>query len=417
MSITGGEHMGLVNALMRLLTGEAVFHARETLSARPQVNQYADTTSTADADDDMYAPDGFPRALWWDAPTGTLRLVDQTLLPARYRIRACGTADEVAEAIRALRVRGAPAIGVAAAYGLVLEARGLSSASGESGEATRAHLRACAERLRATRPTAVNLAWALGRLLAVAEQHLAGDSGCGGLADRLLAAAHAIAEEDAAACRAMGMHGASLIADGDTLLTHCNAGALATGGMGTALAPIYTAHTSGKRIAVFVDETRPVLQGARLTAWELQRAGVPITLIADNMAAHILKTSGVRAIFVGADRIAANGDTANKIGTYGLAVIAHAHGVPFYVVAPRSTVDLSLPDGGGIPIEERDPGEVTTLGGARVAPEGVAVANPAFDVTPARYITAIITEAGILRPPFDESLAAVVRSATAAAEV
>ncbi len=380
------------------------------------MNQHADTHSQLDADDEMYAPDGFPRALWWDAATNTLRLVDQTLLPARYRIRTCSSADDVAEAIRTLRVRGAPAIGVAAAYGVVLEARRGRDATSEP-QGMLARLRDSAERLRATRPTAVNLAWALSRMIAVAEQHLAeGDDNCG-LVDRLLREAHAIAEEDAAACRAIGMHGASLIADGDTLLTHCNAGALATGGMGTALAPIYTAHGCGKRIAVFVDETRPVLQGARLTAWELHRAGVPITLIADNMAAHILKTRGIRAIFVGADRIAANGDTANKIGTYGLAVLAQAHGVPFYVAAPRSTVDLALPDGGGIPIEERDPGEVTTIGGVSIAPEGVAVANPAFDVTPARYITAIITEAGILRPPFEESLAAVMRPGAAVADV
>jgi methylthioribose-1-phosphate isomerase len=416
MSITGGEPHPLANALMRLLVGEAVFHAHETYCARRQVNQHADASGQTDADDEMYAPDGFPRALWWDTPANTLRLVDQTLLPARYRIHSCTTADEVAEAIRMLRVRGAPAIGVAAGYGLALEARCGSDVSVEPQDLL-ARLQDSAERLRATRPTAVNLAWALGRLIGVAEQQLAEGNDSAGLADRLLLEAHAIAAEDAAACRAIGMHGASLIADGDTLLTHCNAGALATGGMGTALAPIYTAHGTGKRISIFVDETRPVLQGARLTAWELQRAGVPITLIADNMAAHILKTRGVRAIFVGADRIAANGDTANKIGTYGLAVIAHAHGVPFYVVAPRSTVDLTLPDGGGIPIEERDAGEVTTLGGVQIAPEGIAVANPAFDVTPARYITAIITEAGILRPPYVESLAAVVHPMAAAAEV
>ncbi len=380
------------------------------------MNQHADTSGQAETDDDMYAPGGFPRALWWDTSTNTLRLVDQTLLPARYHIHSCDTAAEVSEAIRTLQVRGAPAIGVAAGYGLALEARRGSTIAMKPQDALNC-LRSSADALRTTRPTAVNLAWALGRMITVAEQHLAGSGDRAELADRLLAEAHAIAEEDAAACQAIGMHGASLIADGDTLLTHCNAGALATGGMGTALAPIYTAHGTGKRVAVFVDETRPVLQGARLTAWELQRAGVPITLIADNMAAHILKTRGVRAIFVGADRIAANGDTANKIGTYGLAVIAHAHGVPFYVAAPRSTVDLTLPDGGGIPIEERDAGEVTSLGGVRIAPEGVAVANPAFDVTPARYITAIITEAGILRPPYTESLAAVVHRVAAEAEV
>jgi methylthioribose-1-phosphate isomerase len=204
----------------------------------------------------------------------------------------------------------------------------------------------------------------------------------------------------------MGELGSDLIADGDTLLTHCNAGALATCGIGTALAPIYTAQRQGKRLHVYVDETRPVLQGARLTAWELQRAGVPLTLITDNMSAHILRTVGVQAIFVGADRIAANGDTANKIGTYGLAVLAQAHGTPFYVVAPRSTIDLTMANGDSIPIEERAPTEVTHVRGVALAPDGVRVANPAFDVTPARYITAIITEAGIARPPYRESLAA-----------
>jgi methylthioribose-1-phosphate isomerase len=219
-------------------------------------------------------------------------------------------------------------------------------------------------------------------------------------------------DEDIAACRALGAHGASLMPETGGVLTHCNAGALATCGMGTALAPIYTAQRQGKRLHVFVDETRPVLQGARLTAWELQHAGVPLTLITDNMAAHFLRTGGIRAIFVGADRIAANGDTANKIGTYGLAVLAQAHGIPLYVVAPRSTVDASLPTGDGIPIEERAPAEVTHIRGVALAPNGVHAANPAFDVTPARYITAIITEAGIARPPYTDSLAAQMSAKT-----
>jgi methylthioribose-1-phosphate isomerase len=226
---------------------------------------------------------------------------------------------------------------------------------------------------------------------------------------RLLTEAQAVADEDATACRAMGHLGAELIADGDTLLTHCNAGALATAGMGTALAPIFTAHQAGKRLHVYVDETRPVLQGARLTAWELGRAGVPYTLIADNMAAHFLRRGGIRGVFVGADRIAANGDVANKIGTYGLAILAREHGVPLYVVAPRSTVDLSLPDGDAIPIEERAGDEVATLAGRRIAPADARVANPAFDVTPARYIAAIVTEAGIARPPYDVALAELMR--------
>ena len=353
-----------------------------------------------------FSAEGLPRALWWDDAAGVLRLIDQTLLPGRCEVIACATVDAVAEAIRVLRVRGAPAIGVAAAYGLALAARALLADEPAIGAgAALEWLRADAARLRNTRPTAVNLAWALERMLVVADHSLADNGAVPELSDALLAEAGAIAAEDAAACAAMGRLGAELIADGDTLLTHCNAGALATAGMGTALAPIYTAHRAGKRLHVYVDETRPVLQGARLTAWELARAGVPITLITDNMAGHFMKRGGVRAVFVGADRIAANGDTANKIGTYGLALLARVHGIPFYVVAPRSTVDLTLPDGDAIPIEERGPDEVTTIRGVRVAPEGVRVANPAFDVTPARYISAIITEAGIARAPYTESLA------------
>ncbi len=360
-----------------------------------------------------FSDEGLPRALWWDDAAGALRLIDQTLLPDRCEVIACATEHAVAEAIRALRVRGAPAIGVAAAYGLALAARALiAEARGIDGTAALERLRDDATSLRATRPTAVNLAWALERMLAVADHYLAEGGSVRELPDALLAEAGAIAAEDAAACAAMGRLGAELIADGDTLLTHCNAGALATAGMGTALAPIYTAHRAGKRLHVYVDETRPVLQGARLTAWELARAGVPITLITDNMAAHFMKRGGVRAVFVGADRIAANGDTANKIGTYGLALLAHAHAVPFYVVAPRSTVDLARPDGDAIPIEERAPDEVTTIRGVRVAPEGVRVANPAFDVTPARYISAILTESGIARPPYAESLRTVAEMRT-----
>ncbi|HST89281.1 MAG TPA: S-methyl-5-thioribose-1-phosphate isomerase [Ktedonobacterales bacterium] len=367
-----------------------------------------------------FSDEGLPRALWWDDAAGALRLIDQTLLPGRCEVIACATEHAVAEAIRALRVRGAPAIGVAAAYGLALAARALiAEARGIDGTAALERLRDDATSLRATRPTAVNLAWALERMLAVADHYLAEGGSVRELPDALLAEAGAIAAEDAAACAAMGRLGAELIADGDTLLTHCNAGALATAGMGTALAPIYTAHRAGKRLHVYVDETRPVLQGARLTAWELARAGVPITLITDNMAAHFMKRGGVRAVFVGADRIAANGDTANKIGTYGLALLAHAHAIPFYVVAPRSTVDLARPDGDAIPIEERAPDEVTTIRGVRVAPEGVRVANPAFDVTPARYISAILTESGIARPPYVESLRTVaeMRAPSRAVEV
>jgi methylthioribose-1-phosphate isomerase len=354
-----------------------------------------------------FTADGVPRALWWDEPARALRLLDQQRLPGECVVLVCSTAAQVGEAIRTLQVRGAPALGGAAAYGLALGAREALPPDEiiPSGTAL-ARLSAIAAELRATRPTAVNLAWALERLLTVAERHCLADEAVADLPARLLAEAHAVAAEDAASCRMIGQLGSELIADGDTLLTHCNAGALATCGIGTALAPIYTAQRQGKRLHIYVDETRPVLQGARLTAWELQRAGVPLTLITDNMAAHILRSAGVRAIFVGADRIAANGDTANKIGTYGLAVLAQAHGIPLYVAAPRSTVDLALPDGDGIPVEERAPAEVTHVRGVALAPDGVRVANPAFDVTPARYITAIITEAGIALPPYTESLAA-----------
>jgi methylthioribose-1-phosphate isomerase len=356
-----------------------------------------------------FTDDGVPRALWWDDEALALRLLDQRLLPGECVVLACSTAAQVGEAIRTLQVRGAPAIGGAAAYGLALGAReALPPDEIIPPETALARLNAIAAELRATRPTAVNLAWALERLLTVAERHCLADGAVADLPARLLAEAHAIAAEDAAACRVMGELGSDLIADGDTLLTHCNAGALATCGIGTALAPIYTAQRQGKRLHVYVDETRPVLQGARLTAWELQRASVPLTLITDNMAAHFLRTAGIRAIFVGADRIAANGDTANKIGTYGLAVLAEAHAIPFYVVAPRSTIDHTLPTGVGIPIEERAPAEVTQVRGVTLAPDGVRVANPAFDVTPARYITAIITEAGVARPPYTESLVAQI---------
>jgi methylthioribose-1-phosphate isomerase len=358
------------------------------------------SASLADETVHPFTADGLPRTLWWDDGAGVLRMIDQTLLPGEVAVLACATSEDVAEAIRRLQVRGAPAIGVAAAYGLALGAR----------EAIAAHdpyarLREIAAHLRATRPTAVNLGWALDRLLTVAEGASPEE-----WPERLLVEAHAVADEDATACRAMGSLGAELIADGDTLLTHCNAGALATAGMGTALAPIFTAHQAGKRIHVYVDETRPVLQGARLTAWELGRAGVPYTLIADNMAAHFLRRGGIRAIFVGSDRIAANGDVANKIGTYGLAILAREHGVPLYVVAPRSTVDLTLPDGDAIPIEERAGDEITTLAGRRIAPADARVANPAFDVTPARYIAAIVTDAGIARPPYGEALAELMRN-------
>jgi methylthioribose-1-phosphate isomerase len=358
------------------------------------------------------APDGVPLTLWWDVgatPGGALRLVDQTRLPGTYTVVTCATLDAVASAIRALRVRGAPAIGVAAAYGLALGARAALSERAMGADSALARLAAAAETLRATRPTAVNLAWALDRLLGHANAHLRGGGTVAALPAALLSEAHVVSGEDASACRAMGALGAELIADGDVLLTHCNAGSLATAGMGTALAPIFTAHQQGKRLRVYVDETRPVLQGARLTAWEMAHAGVPHTLIADSMAAHFMRTGGIRGVFVGADRIAANGDVANKIGTYGLAVLAQAHGIPLYVIAPRSTIDLTLADGSTIPIEERPPDEVRRIGGVLIAPAEAPVANPAFDVTPSRLVAAIVTEAGIAHAPYGASLAALFR--------
>jgi methylthioribose-1-phosphate isomerase len=339
-------------------------------------------------------------------------LVDQSLLPQQVVYLRLQHELQIADAIRSLKVRGAPAIGVTAAFGIALSLsrllweafnRGDDPASLSLAE-VRTHLSAVGDLLRATRPTAVNLFWAIDRMLRCADRAYAADETPPHLLRLLIAEAQAIFDEDVTACLQMGHFGASLIEDGDTLLTHCNAGALATAGLGTALAPIYVAHDEGKHVHVFVDETRPVLQGARLTTWELQQAGVPLTLITDNMAGHFMRHAGIKAVFVGADRIAENGDVANKIGTYSVAVLAQAHGIPFYVVAPCSTIDLSLPSGEHIPIEQRNPLEVTTIQGAEIAPAEVQVANPAFDVTPHTYVTAIITEKGIARPPYGVSL-------------
>ncbi len=329
-----------------------------------------------------------------------LKVLDQRQLPGREVYITCKTAAEVAECIRALAVRGAPALGIAAAYGVYLAARALAERG--AGPDFLARLAAEVEVLRTARPTAVNPSWAVERMLAAARRQEGQAPG------RVVAAlreeALAIHREDEAMNRRLGRLGASLVRDGATLLTHCNTGALATGGYGTALGVIRAAREEGKRVRVLVTETRPLLQGARLTAWELVREGIPATLITDGMAAHILRRARVDLVLVGADRICANGDVANKIGTYALAVLAREHGVPFYVVAPWTTVDLSLPDGDGVAIEERDPAEVLGFGGLRWAPEGVEVLNPAFDVTPARYITGIVTDRGIAYPPFDLSL-------------
>lgn len=323
------------------------------------------------------------------APDGALRIVDQRLLPNEFVERDLRTIAEVAEAIRTLAVRGAPAIGVSAAMGLA------AAVQFEAPAETVAFAREGAAALRATRPTAVNLMWALDRMLQVIERTPADR-----LAASLRAEAESIRAEDAAMCAALGAHGKALLRDGMRVLTHCNAGALATAGMGTALAPIYAALADGMHVEVFADETRPLLQGARLTAWELSRAGVPVTVITDGMAASLMAAGRVDLVLVGADRIAANGDAANKIGTYGIAVLARHHKIPFVVIAPSSTVDPHTASGEEIVIEQRAPDEVTHLGGTRVAASGAAVYNPAFDVTPSSLITHIVTEHGVLYPPF-----------------
>lgn len=321
-------------------------------------------------------------------------MIDQTRLPNETRFVTCRTYLEVADAIRNMVIRGAPAIGVAAAMGVALGA--LQSEDLET------DMPLICETLGKTRPTAVNLFWAIDRMRGVynSSKHL----GLEAVRGRLVQEAQGIREEDIAINEAIGRNGAPLIPNGKTVLTHCNAGALATAGFGTALGVIRAAIEMGKKIDVFADETRPFLQGARLTAWELQRDGIETTLITDSMAGHFLRSGRIGCVVVGADRIAGNGDVANKIGTYSVAVLAKENDVPFYVAAPVSTLDLSLDSGDKIPIEERASQEVTHLSGAAVAPEGIKVANPAFDVTPNRYVTAIITERGIARPPFEDNL-------------
>jgi len=324
------------------------------------------------------------RTLWFE--DGTLHLLDQRRLPAQVEIVQAHTARETAQAIREMTVRGAPAIGCAAAYGLALAVR-----SGENFAEARSAL-------LDSRPTAVNLRWAVERLSAVQPRTF----------EALRAEADRVLAEDLAACRAIGRHGAALVPDGRGILTHCNAGGLATAGYGTALGVVRAALEAGKKCAVFADETRPWLQGARLTAWELLQDGIPVTLLPDAAAASLLSSGRIGCVVVGADRIACNGDTANKVGTYPLALAADAAQVPFFVAAPTSTVDLRASSGREIPIEERAPSEVTHLAGSRVAAEGVHVFNPAFDVTPSRYITAIVTEWGVARPPYERTLAALV---------
>ena len=334
---------------------------------------------------------------------GAVVMIDQTRLPLEEKYVTCRNFQEVAAAIRDMTIRGAPAIGVAAAYGVCL---GVQKVAGSDEITFFQRLHEAADYLATSRPTAVNLFWAIDRMkrvyASVAGRPIAE------IRRRLVEEALLVREEDIAICRAIGRHGAVLVPDGRTVLTHCNAGALATAGYGTALGVIRAAVEAGKRIDVFADETRPFLQGARLTVWELQQDGIPVTLITDSMAGHFLKSGRIGCVVVGADRIAANGDVANKVGTYSVAVLAKENGVPFFVAAPISTLDLSLASGAAIPIEQRAADEVTCVFGTRIAPEGTLVENPAFDVTPARYVSAIVTEKGVARPSYEESLKKLV---------
>ncbi|HVC19112.1 MAG TPA: S-methyl-5-thioribose-1-phosphate isomerase [Vicinamibacterales bacterium] len=347
------------------------------------------------------------------ARTGdTVVMIDQRKLPGVEVYVTCRTAPEVARAIKSMVIRGAPAIGVAAAYGIALGMR-QSKASGTQKFAAEFY-RTC-ELMGATRPTAVNLFWAIDRMKKTFADAAGAGESVAQIKDRLDAAAERIHAEDVASCRAIGAFGAEVVPDGARILTHCNAGALATAGYGTALGVIRGAVEQGKRITVLADETRPFLQGARLTAWELVRDGIDTTVITDNMAGALMSQRQIDLVVVGADRIAANGDVANKIGTYAVAVLAHAHGIPFYVAAPTSTIDLATADGTGIPIEERAAREVTHVGSTRLAPEGAHVRNPAFDVTPARLVAGIVTERGICRAPYADSLSRAVQAELTAA--
>ncbi len=350
-----------------------------------------DIVSSREKEDERKGFTMIPTVEWKD---GVVRLLDQSQLPGRVEILECQDVESVVSAIRSLQVRGAPAIGVTAAMGIALGAQ--SILENEVSAFTRKILAVCRQ-FADTRPTAVNLFWAIERMKGVLQD------GCHctvpEVQSRLLQEALAIQREDVARCKTIGRRGATLIKDGYRILTHCNAGALATAGYGTALGVVRAAWEQGKKIHVFADETRPVLQGARLTAWELMEDGIPVTLITDNVAGTVMRQGKIDLCVVGADRIAANGDVANKIGTYSVAVLAKAHGIPFYVAAPSSTIDVATPDGSAIPIEERSGDEVTALnGGPWIAPKGVAVFNPAFDVTPAEYVTGIITEEGVLSP-------------------
>ncbi len=337
-----------------------------------------------------------PTIEWND---GRIRLIDQTLLPNELKYIECRNVEEVWQAIKVLKVRGAPAIGIAGALGTVI---GIWNSNAKDFEQFYNELQEVTSYLATSRPTAVNLFWALDRMKIVAIANK--DKDISTLKEILLTEAQKIIDEDKAICRAIGKYGSELIKDGDTILTHCNAGGLATADYGTALAVMFTANEQGKRIRVFADETRPLLQGARLTVWELMQAGIDVTLICDNMAGQVMKEGKINCVIVGADRISANGDTANKIGTYSVAVLAKEHKIPFYVAVPTSTFDMNLTNGDLIPIEQRQPEEITEGFGRRTAPIGAKVYNPAFDVTPSRLIDAFITEKGIIKAPYTENL-------------
>jgi methylthioribose-1-phosphate isomerase len=339
--------------------------------------------------------------IYWegDVTQGKAVIIEQTKLPLVRQLLEIHSAEEMWDAIRKLKIRGAPAIGIAAAYGVVLGIRGEKLTLVAD---FMARLRQVCDYLASSRPTAVNLFWALRRMQDTAARHA--ESGVAAIKQILLAEAHEILAEDRRRCAAIGEYGQVLLLDGMRVITHCNAGGLATSGYGTALGVIFSAVSQGKKVHVYADETRPLWQGARLTTWELKEAGIPVTLICDNTAAFVMQQKKVDIAIVGADRIARNGDVANKIGTYSLAVVAKAHGVPFYVAAPLSTFDPSIHSGDAIPIEERGAEEVTAPTGVPIAPPGIQVYAPAFDVTPACYITGIITERGILRPPFQEAI-------------
>jgi methylthioribose-1-phosphate isomerase len=354
-------------------------------------------------------PFPFPTVSYRD---GSVVLIDQTLLPASLSWRVCRDIPALCRAIRELAVRGAPAIGIAAAYGLVLSWENASARLGSRG-AILDQLNADRQALAATRPTAVNLFWALARIGGLAEELVAGGQNPVTILQELHQEADRILAEDIATCRALGAAGAALLPAEATVITHCNAGGLATGGYGTALGVIYAAQEAGKKVKVYADETRPLLQGARLTSWELQTQGIDVTLLCEGAAATLLRQGHVDAVVTGADRIAANGDTANKIGTYPLAVLAREHGVPFYIAAPSSTFDPHTADGTGIVVEERSPEEVLGFGDYRVTPRGITAYNPAFDITPADLIAGFVTEHGVLSPPYGQTLQPAIATSLA----